>query len=78
MKIRAEKNGRRIYFVSDRSKRGIRNPIERFGQSDQTEIRGFKVRDYGYSQFKQYIQSFPEVELQGEGERTKAVYAPVL
>ena len=34
----------------------------------------FKVRDYGYSQFKQYIQSFPKVELIEDGERTRAVY----
>lgn len=34
----------------------------------------FKVRDYGYSQFKQYIESFPHVELEDDGERTRAVY----
>jgi len=48
------------------------------GNRIRLKFADFKVRDYGYSQFKQYIQSFPEVELQGEGERTKAVYAPVL
>lgn len=34
----------------------------------------FKVRDYGYSQFKQYIESFPDVEIVEDGERTRAVY----
>ncbi len=33
----------------------------------------FKVRDYGYSQFKQYIQSFPKVELIEDGERTRCL-----
>ena len=41
-------------------------------------IRGrfgnFKVRDYGFSQFKQYIQSFPNVQIVEDGERTRAVY----
>ena len=39
---------------------------ERFGN--------FKVRDYGFSQFKQYIQSFPNVQIVEDGERTRAVY----
>lgn len=34
----------------------------------------FKVRDYGFSQFKQYIESFPDVEIVEDGERSRAVY----
>lgn len=34
----------------------------------------FKVRDYGFSQFKKYIESFPHVEIIEDGERTRAVY----
>ena len=34
----------------------------------------FKVRDYGFSQFKQYIASFPDVEFVDDEERTRAVH----
>ncbi len=44
------------------------------GNRIRTKDRNFKVRDYGFSQFKQYIQSFPNVELVDDGERTRAVY----
>lgn len=44
------------------------------GNRIRSRFRDFKVRDYGYSQFKQYIQSFDHVELVGEGEQTRAVY----
>ena len=46
------------------------------GNRIRTKDRNFKVRDYGYSQFKQYIQSFDQVELVDDGERTRAVYVP--
>lgn len=46
------------------------------GNRIRTKDRNFKVRDYGYSQFKQYIQSFDQVELVEDGERTRAVYVP--
>ena len=44
------------------------------GNRIRIQFGDFKVRDYGYSQFKQYIQSFPKVELIEHGERTRAVY----
>ena len=44
------------------------------GNRIRTKDWNFKVRDYGFSQFKQYIQSFPNVELVDDGERTRAVY----
>ncbi len=44
------------------------------GNRIRIQFGDFKVRDYGYSQFKQYIQSFPKVELIEDGERTRAVY----
>ena len=45
------------------------------GNRIRLKFGDFKVRDYGFSQFKQYIQSFPQVELVDDGERTRAVYA---
>ena len=44
------------------------------GNRIRMKFGDFKVRDYGFSQFKQYIQSFPQVELEDDGERTRAVY----
>ena len=44
------------------------------GNRIRMKFGDFKVRDYGFSQFKQYIQSFPNVELVDDGERTRAVY----
>ena len=44
------------------------------GNRTRARFGNFKVRDYGFSQFKQYIQSFPNVEIVEDGERTRAVY----
>lgn len=44
------------------------------GNRIRLKFGDFKVRDYGYSQFKQYIESFPNVVLEDDGERTRAVY----
>ena len=44
------------------------------GNRIRARFGNFKVRDYGFSQFKQYIQSFPNVENEEDGERTRAVY----
>ena len=65
-----------LYQIKTSGENGI--PLSALGNRIRLKFGDFKVRDYGFSQFKPYIQSFPEVELQGEGERTKAVYAPEL
>ena len=44
------------------------------GNRIRARFGNFKVRDYGFSQFKQYIQSFPNVQSGEDGERTRAVY----
>lgn len=44
------------------------------GNRIRLKFGDFKVRDYGYSQLKQYIESFPNVVLEDDGERTRAVY----
>lgn len=44
------------------------------GNKIRSEFRDFKVRDYGYSQFKQYIRSFEHVIVKEVGEQNRAVY----
>lgn len=44
------------------------------GNRIRSKYRDFKVRDYGYSQFKQYIQSFDKVYVEDDGEQQRAVY----
>ncbi|MCI8292724.1 MAG: NYN domain-containing protein [Hespellia sp.] len=38
------------------------------------EFRDFKVRDYGYSQFKQYVRSIQGIRLEEEGEQIRAYF----
>lgn len=44
------------------------------GNKIRSEFRDFKVRDYGYSQFKQYIRSFEHVIVKEDEEQNRAVY----
>ncbi len=61
-----------IYQIKGSGKNGI--TLSTLGNRIRMRFGDFKVRDYGFSQFKQYIQSFAEVELVDDGERTRAVY----
>lgn len=56
--------------VRGAGKQGI--SLGTLGNRIRMKFGDFKVRDYGYSQFKQYIQSFPEIVLMEDGERTRA------
>ena len=44
------------------------------GNRIRNKFGDFKVRDYGYSQFKQYVQSFENVRVEDDGEQNWAVY----
>lgn len=44
------------------------------GNRIRSRFGDFKVRDYGFSQFKQYIQSFSEIHVEDDGEQNWAVY----
>ena len=44
------------------------------GNRIRSRFGDFKVRDYGFSQFKQYIQSFSGVHVEEDGENNRAVY----
>lgn len=57
--------------IEGNGKNGI--TLSALGNRIRMRFGDFKVRDYGFSQFKQYIQSFGDVELFDDGERTKAV-----
>lgn len=49
------------------------------GNKIRNRFGDFKVRDYGYSQFKQYVQSFAQIEIRDDGEQNWAVYkAPLV
>lgn len=49
------------------------------GNKIRNRFGDFKVRDYGYSQFKQYVQSFPQIEIRDDGEQNWAIYkAPLV
>ena len=43
------------------------------GNKIRSEFRDFQVRDYGYSQFKQYIRSFEQILVKEAGEQNRAV-----
>ena len=58
--------------VSGTGKKGL--PLGTLGNRLHSEFRDFKVRDYGYSQFKQYIQSIRNIRLQEDGEQIRAFY----
>lgn len=61
-----------IQLIRDAGKQGV--PLGTLGNKIRNRFGDFKVRDYGYSQFKQYIQSFPDVYIEEDGERNQAVY----
>lgn len=44
------------------------------GNRIRNKFGDFKVHDYGYSQFKSYIQSFKDVKVEDDGEQNWAIY----
>ena len=44
------------------------------GNRIHNEFQDFKPRDYGYSQFKQYMMSIQNVSLEDVGEQIRAYY----
>lgn len=58
--------------IRDAGAQGI--TLGALGNKIRGEFRDFKVRDYGYSQFKQYIRSFEHVTVKEIGEQNRAVY----
>lgn len=61
-----------IMLVQNAGAQGV--SLGTLGNKIRNRFGDFKVRDYGYSQFKQYIQSFPEIQIRDDGEQNWAVY----
>lgn len=58
--------------IKESGKHGVSLSV--LGNRIRNHFGDFKVRDYGYSQFKQYIQSFSGVHVEEDGENNRAVY----
>lgn len=61
-----------VQQIKDSGAQGIL--LGTLGNRIHNKFKDFKVRDYGYSQFKQYVQSLHNVEVEEEDERYRAVY----
>lgn len=61
-----------ILLVQNAGAHGV--SLGTLGNKIRNRFGDFKVRDYGYSQFKQYVQSFPEIQIRADGEQNWAVY----
>ena len=59
--------------IKDSGKHGIFLSV--LGNRIRNKVGDFKVRDYGYSQFKQYIQSFSGVHVLDDGEHNRVIYS---
>ena len=59
--------------IKDSGKHGIFLSV--LGNRIRNKFGDFKVRDYGYSQFKQYIQSFHGVHVLDDGEHNRVIYS---
>lgn len=61
-----------VQQIKDSGAQGIL--LGTLGNRIHNKFKDFKVRDYGYSQFKQYVQSLHNIEVEEEDERYWAVY----
>lgn len=61
-----------LYQIQAAGKQGV--SLGTLGNRIRNKFGDFKVRDYGYSQFKQYIQSFEQVRVEDNGEQNLAFY----
>ena len=61
-----------VQQIKDSGAQGIL--LGTLGNRIHNKFKDFKVRDYGYSQFKQYVQSLHNVEVEEADERYWAVY----
>ena len=62
-----------IMLVQNAGAQGV--SLGTLGNKIRNRFGDFKVRDYGYSQFKQYIQSFSDIQIRDDGEQNWAVYS---
>lgn len=63
------------YIVEEVKKGGAQGvSLGMLGQKLHTHFQDFRVRDYGYSQLKNYISSIPQIHIGGEGNQLVAIY----
>ena len=61
-----------LFLVESSGKQGIL--LGTLSNKIRNHFDDFKVSDYGFSQFKQYIRSFPQITIKEEGEQNFAIY----
>ena len=59
-------------MVKEAGKSGIE--LSTLGNRVYEKYKDFKINDYGYSQFNQYVKSLPNIRVQKEGTILNAVY----
>ena len=59
-------------IVKKAGKAGVE--LSTLGNKMYEKYKDFKIRDYGYSQFNQYVKSLKHVRVEQEGTILKAVY----
>ena len=59
-------------MVKNAGEKGIE--LSTLGNRIYEKYKDFKIRDYGYSQFNQYVKSLKHVRVEQEGTILKAVY----
>ena len=61
-----------VQIVKKSGRSGVE--LSTLGNKMYEKYKDFKIRDYGYSQFNQYVKSLKHVKLEQEGTILKAVY----
>ena len=61
-----------VQIVKKAGKTGME--LSTLGNKTYEKYKDFKIRDYGYSQFNQYVKSLKHVRVEQEGTILKAVY----
>ena len=61
-----------VQIVKKAGKAGVE--LSTLGNKMYEKYKDFKIRDYGYSQFNQYVKSLKHVRVEQEGTILKAVY----
>ena len=61
-----------VQIVKKAGKAGVE--LSTLGNKMYEKYKDFKIRDYGYSQFKKYVKSISHMKLEQDGKRWKAHY----
>ena len=61
-----------VQIVKKSGRSGVE--LSTLGNKMYEKYKDFKIRDYGYSQFKKYVKSISHMKLEQDGKRWKAHY----